>query len=110
MTQLLSTRAAISDQGIGDKRFLDPLLRKLGAHSEDVFCYYYASHSSHLAVNYSNLIDLVLPKINLLNPQISPGTLLFIIEDDTLEQISWWLAALFVNATPGILTDRKSVV
>src|SRR5215471_15629524 len=84
--------------------FLSTTSAKLRDGSRDVFCHYYSTPRSHEAITFSALRELVVPKINLLKTQVSPESLLFIIDDDVLGQISWWLSALLVNTTPGILT------
>jgi len=86
------------------RRFLDRILAALQEEPQRVFVSYYRSASKAEEITFGQLRPLLEERAGSIRAQTSPGDLLFILCDDPLEQIVWWLGALFAGVTPGILT------
>lgn len=86
------------------RRFLDRFATALRSEPARVFVHYYRSAASAEAVTFGDLRAQLTERVATIRAQTQPGELVFILCDDPLRQIVWWLASLFAGVTPGILT------
>ncbi len=86
------------------RRFLDRFAAALHGEPSRVFVHYYRSAASAEAVTFGDLRAQLAERVATIRAQAQPGDLVFILCDDPLRQIVWWLASLFAGVTPGILT------
>ena len=86
------------------RRFLDRFTAALHGDPARVFVHYYRSATNAEAVTFGGLRAQLSERVATIRAQAQPGDLVFILCDDPLRQIVWWLASLFASVTPGILT------
>jgi acyl-CoA synthetase (AMP-forming)/AMP-acid ligase II/acetyltransferase-like isoleucine patch superfamily enzyme/acyl carrier protein len=86
------------------RRFLDRFAAALHGEPARVFAHYYRTAASAEAVTFGDLRAQLAERVATIRAQVQPGDLVFILCDDPLRQIIWWLASLFAGVTPGILT------
>jgi acyl-CoA synthetase (AMP-forming)/AMP-acid ligase II/acetyltransferase-like isoleucine patch superfamily enzyme len=86
------------------KPFLDEFLATIAREPGAIFVHYYSDPVTCRSIPYGDVPMLVTPRLRTLEQQAEPVELLFVISHDPLEQLLWWLSALILGVTPGILT------
>jgi acyl-CoA synthetase (AMP-forming)/AMP-acid ligase II/acetyltransferase-like isoleucine patch superfamily enzyme/acyl carrier protein len=86
------------------RRFLDRIAAALHGDPARVFTHYYRTATGAEAVTFGALRTQLVERVATIRSQTRASDLVFIICDDPLRQIVWWLASLFAGVTPGILT------
>ncbi|MGB8166689.1 MAG: AMP-binding protein [Chthoniobacteraceae bacterium] len=86
------------------RRFLDRFVAALHGEPARVFVHYYRDAARAEAITFGELRGQLAERVATIHAQAKSGDLVFILCDDPLRQIVWWLASLFAGVTPGILT------
>lgn len=86
------------------RRFLDRIAAALHGEPVRVFLHYYRDATHAKPITFGELRAQLAERVATIRAQTAPCDLVFILCDDPLRQIVWWLASLFAEVTPGILT------
>jgi len=79
---------------------LDRLREAQRLRPDEVFCHFYQDAQACRTVLVGELESLLARRV----PHLKAKAMVLILVSDPLEQVLWWVAAVFGGATPGILT------
>jgi len=88
----------------GERRFLERIHLAMENQEATIFCHFYDTPDHYKSFSFAQLQVLLKPRVEAVRGQVEPGGLLLILTQDPWEQILWWLAGLYAEVTPGILT------